>query len=203
MKPKSQAVRKYADRHNPPQIGSITETHLDSALTLPMGCNSTPCSGSSRERSHSSSWVSLEKSASTAPALVPVTISGDPVPGAQANAAVRVISRRRTMVGVRGLDRSKEIQKGNAAQMQDRGWKTVGEEVVQEGVALMSWPTWFQQHGGLVAFWPHVLAWNSVGHLHVIWIQLELRELHCSFTRRILRIIQDHKQDSIFGYSPF
>jgi len=49
-------------------------------------------------KSHNSNWVSLEKSASTAPALVPVAINGKAVPGDQANVAVRGISRRRTMM---------------------------------------------------------------------------------------------------------
>lgn len=51
-----------------------------------------------RLKSHNSSCVSLEKSASTAPARVPVARYGEPVPGDQANVAVRGISRNLTMV---------------------------------------------------------------------------------------------------------
>ena len=40
----------------------------------------------------------MEKSASTAPARVPVAINGDAAPGDQAKVAVRGISRRRTMM---------------------------------------------------------------------------------------------------------
>lgn len=65
---------------------------------LAAGCNSTVCSRLPRSKSHSSNWVSLEKSASTAPALVPVAINGKAVPGDQANVAVRGMSRRRTMM---------------------------------------------------------------------------------------------------------
>jgi hypothetical protein len=43
--------------------------------------------------------VSFEKSASTAPALVPVAITGCVGAGDQANVAVLGISRRRTMAG--------------------------------------------------------------------------------------------------------
>lgn len=64
-----------------------------------LGCNSVlPCTPS-RSKSHSSKHVSLLKSASTAPDLVPVTIHGAETPGDQANAAVLGISRSRTMVG--------------------------------------------------------------------------------------------------------
>jgi hypothetical protein len=54
--------------------------------------------GWSSPKSQSSKTVSFEKSASTAPALVPVAIKGNAVPGDQAKVAVRGISRRRTMV---------------------------------------------------------------------------------------------------------
>lgn len=51
-----------------------------------------------RLKSHNSSCVSLEKSASTAPARVPVARYGEPVPGDQANVAVLGISRNLTIV---------------------------------------------------------------------------------------------------------
>lgn len=63
-----------------------------------MGWSSTPCSWSSRRKSQSSSFVSSEKSASTAPALVPVTTYGAPDPDDQAKAAVLGISLNFTMV---------------------------------------------------------------------------------------------------------
>jgi hypothetical protein len=56
--------------------------------------------------SQSSSCVSLEKSASTAPALVPVAINGCVGPGDQAKQAVLGISRRRTIVGDDGTEMS-------------------------------------------------------------------------------------------------
>lgn len=64
---------------------------------LAAGWSSTGCSEELSARSHSSSCVSLEKSASTAPALVPVAINGGAAPGDQAKVAVRGISRRRTI----------------------------------------------------------------------------------------------------------
>lgn len=76
------------------------------------GCSSTPCSALSRLSSQSSSVVSLEKSASTAPALVPVAINGEVGPGDQAKVAVRGISRRRTMAGGGAGSRAKERQGG-------------------------------------------------------------------------------------------
>jgi hypothetical protein len=54
--------------------------------------------------------VSLEKSASTAPALVPVASNGDCGPGDQAKAAVLGISRRRTMTGGVGVERQGETK---------------------------------------------------------------------------------------------
>jgi hypothetical protein len=63
---------------------------------LPEGCNSTLPSLSNL-RSQISNKVSLEKSASTAPAFVPVTINGAWAPGLHAKHAVRGISRNRTM----------------------------------------------------------------------------------------------------------
>ena len=65
---------------------------------LAIGCSSRPCSELSKLRSQSSSFVSSEKSASTAPALVPVTTSGDNAPGLHAKAAVLGISRSRTIL---------------------------------------------------------------------------------------------------------
>lgn len=56
-----------------------------------------------RLKSHSSSCVSLEKSASTAPARVPVARYGEPVPGDQANVAVLGISRNLTMMASGGI----------------------------------------------------------------------------------------------------
>jgi hypothetical protein len=73
-------------------------TYLESVLILATGCSSTPCSRSSSFKSHSSSFVSSEKSVSTAPARVPVTTKGKSDPGDQANAAVRGSSLRRTIL---------------------------------------------------------------------------------------------------------
>lgn len=56
-----------------------------------------------RLKSQSSSCVSLEKSASTAPARVPVARYGEPVPGDQANVAVLGISRNLTMMASGGM----------------------------------------------------------------------------------------------------
>ncbi len=64
-------------------------TYLESVLMLTMGWSSTFCSWLSNRKSQSSSLVSSEKSASTAPALVPVTRIGLSLPGDQANTAVR------------------------------------------------------------------------------------------------------------------
>ena len=71
--------------------------YLESVLILAIGWSSTPCSKLSRFKSHSSNFVSSEKSASTAPALVPVTSMGSPVPGDQAKAAVLGIFLNRTI----------------------------------------------------------------------------------------------------------
>ena len=65
---------------------------------LAAGCSSTLRFEASKPRSHNSSWVSFEKSASTAPAFVPVAKKGESVPGDQANVAVRGISRSLTML---------------------------------------------------------------------------------------------------------
>lgn len=73
------------------------KTNLESVLILAIGWSSRPCSWVSRFKSQSSSFVSSEKSSSTAPARVPVTSSGLSVPDDQAKAAVRGISLSRTM----------------------------------------------------------------------------------------------------------
>jgi hypothetical protein len=67
---------------------------------LAIGCSSTPCSRLSRLRSQSSNFVSSEKSASTAPALVPVTTRGRSDPGDHAKAAVLGISRNLTILAI-------------------------------------------------------------------------------------------------------
>lgn len=77
--------------------------YLESVLILATGCSSTPCSKLSRFKSHSSNFVSSEKSASTAPALVPVTSMGSPVPGDHAKAAVLGISLNRTIAPSKGV----------------------------------------------------------------------------------------------------
>ena len=65
---------------------------------LAAGWSSIPCSRLFKSRSHNSSWVSLEKSASTAPALVPVATNGAVAPGDHAKVAVRGISRSLTIL---------------------------------------------------------------------------------------------------------
>lgn len=73
---------------------------------LAMGCSSWFCLVLLRSKFHISSCVSFEKSASTAPALVPVAINGEEVPGDHANVAVLGISRSLTIVTeVRWLQR--------------------------------------------------------------------------------------------------
>ena len=64
------------------------------------GCSSERCDvGWSKPKSHISNWVLLEKSASTAPAFVPVANRDEAVPGAHAKVAVRGISRSLAIVG--------------------------------------------------------------------------------------------------------
>lgn len=92
-----ESARGQLARHRKAQLA----LYLDSTLTVATGLSSTPCSPSSSLSSQSSSCVSLEKSASTAPALVPVAINGCVGPGDQAKVAVLGISRRRTMVSGR------------------------------------------------------------------------------------------------------
>jgi len=84
------------------------QPYLDSVLTLIMGWSSRPCSTLSRLRSHSSSLVSSEKSASTAPDRVPVTTRGA-APCDQAKAAVRGISLSRTMTTMRCVREGKGV----------------------------------------------------------------------------------------------
>lgn len=72
--------------------------YLESVSILAAGCSSMPFSVLFRSKSHNSSCVSFEKSASTAPARVPVASNGKVVPGDHANVAVRGISRSRTML---------------------------------------------------------------------------------------------------------
>jgi hypothetical protein len=74
-------------------------TYLESVLMLAIGCSSKPCPELSKFKSHNSNLVSSEKSASTAPARVPVTRRGLEEPGDQAKAAVLGISRNLTMSG--------------------------------------------------------------------------------------------------------
>lgn len=88
--------------------------YLDSVLMVVLGWSSRPWSSASRLRSHSSSLLSWENSASTAPDLVPVTTRGSE-PGAQAKAAVRGISLSRTMVAA-WMDRLAETVKGGRCQ---------------------------------------------------------------------------------------
>jgi hypothetical protein len=73
-------------------------SHPESVAILALGCSSWLPPVFSSPRSQSSKTVSLEKSASTAPARVPVAIKGRVEPGDQAKVAVLGISRRRTMV---------------------------------------------------------------------------------------------------------
>lgn len=79
-------------------MSNIAVSYLESTETVAAGSNSIPCCWLPISRSHSSSWVSLEKSASTAPALVPVTIEGAVALGDHAKTAVREISRIRTIL---------------------------------------------------------------------------------------------------------
>lgn len=110
----------------------MRSAYLESVTMLAVGCSSTPCSELSRLRSHKSSFVSSEKSASTAPALVPVTRRGCPEPGDHANAAVRGISRSLTMatfapVLPRSLWCSCTAMRGYRSERSDSGarWRTV------------------------------------------------------------------------------
>lgn len=73
-------------------------TNLESVEMLPTGDKSVEASSCSSCKSHSSRLVSLEKSSSTAPARVPVASNGGAEPGDHAKAAVRGISRNRTIV---------------------------------------------------------------------------------------------------------
>lgn len=77
-------------------------------------------------RSHSSSWVSLEKSASTAPALVPVAIEGAVALGDHAKTAVREISRIRTIL--RNLKGTVEVYREGIMYMVRDSWQ-VGDQL--------------------------------------------------------------------------
>lgn len=89
----------------------MPRSYLDSVVMLTRGWSSMPWSWLSSERSHISSLLSSEKSASTAPAFVPVTTRGFPDPGDHAKVAVRGISRRRTMAA--GLRTEAELEEAN------------------------------------------------------------------------------------------
>ena len=64
---------------------------------LAAGWSSTLFSDLSKPSSHSSNCVSFEKSASTAPAFVPVARKGEPAPGDHAKVAVLGISHSLTI----------------------------------------------------------------------------------------------------------
>ncbi len=74
------------------------EAYRESVPMLAVGCKSAPWVSLPSSKSHISSFVSLEKSASTAPALVPVAMHAVLTFADHAKAAVRVISRRPPMV---------------------------------------------------------------------------------------------------------
>ena len=74
-------------------------SYLESVSIVAVGSISADSLLSARFKFHSSSRVSFEKSASTAPALVPVARKGAEAPGDQVKAAVRGISLSLTMVG--------------------------------------------------------------------------------------------------------
>jgi hypothetical protein len=78
-------------------VSSCGVTHLESVEMVPTGDKSGEASTWSSCKSHNSKLVSLEKSSSTAPARVPVASNGGAEPGDQAKAAVRGISRNRTI----------------------------------------------------------------------------------------------------------
>lgn len=88
----------YRSAHSPSSNVKILP-HLESVVILAAGCSSVTFCGLLKSKSQSSSWVSLEKSASTAPALVPVARKGELAPGDHVKAAVRGISRSLTMLG--------------------------------------------------------------------------------------------------------
>ena len=90
------------------------ERYRESVAMLADGWSSIPWSALSKSRSHNSSWVSLEKSASTAPALVPVAINGAVAPGDHAKVAVRGISRSLTMLFMSWLCGEWASSKGSA-----------------------------------------------------------------------------------------
>ena len=73
-------------------------TYRESVAMLAAGWSSMPCPVLFKSKFHSSSCVSFEKSASTAPALVPVAINGEETLSDQAKVAVRGISRNLTIL---------------------------------------------------------------------------------------------------------
>lgn len=95
-------------------------TYPVSVLMVAAGFNSCPCPVLSRARSQSSKHVSLLKSTSTAPDLVPVAIQGLEASGDHANVAVLGISRRRTIVGC-VQDGSLGRVRGNADAVHEEG----------------------------------------------------------------------------------
>ena len=82
-------------------------SYRESVTRLANGCASDPCPPLPESKSQISSLVSSEKSASTAPARVPVATSGFAIPFDQAKAAVRGISRTRPIVR-QGLQRDRD-----------------------------------------------------------------------------------------------
>src|SRR5437763_13993158 len=79
----------------------LAATNTESVGSVTTGLSSCPCAPSSSARSHNSRQVSLLKSMSTAPDVVPVAIHGAAEPDDQANEAVRGISRRRPRLPAR------------------------------------------------------------------------------------------------------
>jgi hypothetical protein len=104
-------IRLYSNRMER-AVRHIVRAYPESVSILATGCSSAPASWLLRARSQSSRQVSFEKSASTAPARVPVAINDEAAPGDQAKVAVRGISLRRTMsrgVWCGGIDREWKV----------------------------------------------------------------------------------------------
>lgn len=78
----------------------LIHVYLASVLRLPTGCNSASWFWSLISKSHSSSFVSLEKSASTAPARVPVARERLEIFEDQAKAAVLGTSLTRPILSI-------------------------------------------------------------------------------------------------------
>lgn len=74
------------------------EIYLESVSIFATGSSSWLWHSLLRSKSHSSSRVTFEKSASMAPARVPVASKVDETPGDQTNAAVLGITRNLTIV---------------------------------------------------------------------------------------------------------